>query len=263
MLNESLLHTIAEELATAERTAKPSKPISERFPEVGVEDAYDVQRINANRHIAQGRYLVGYKVGLTSRSAQKHFNVFEPDFGHLFGDMAWRDEGEEDLTPLIQPRIEAEIAFVLGRDLHGPGITAAQAFQAVDAVVGAMEIIDSRLADWKIKAADTIADNGSSARYVLGSRFVSPRDLNLTDIGMSLSKNGEVWQTGAGSAVMGSPWNALVFLANTLGERGTDLKAGQIVLSGALAGVLPMKGGDHFTAEFLKLGRVSVRARRN
>ncbi len=263
MLNESLLHTLAEELSAAERDRTPVKPITERFPEFSTEDAYNVQKINASRAIAQGRYLTGYKVGLTSKSAQKHFNVFEPDFGHLFADMAWRDEGEEDLAPLIQPRIEAEIAFVLGKDLHGPGITVAQAFRSVDAIVGAMEIIDSRLADWKIKSGDTIADNGSSARYMLGSRFVTAANLDLSEIGMSLAKNGEVWQTGAGSSVMGNPWNALVFLANKLGERGTSLRAGEIVLSGALAGVLPMKGGDAFTAEFWKLGKVSVRCRRN
>jgi 2-keto-4-pentenoate hydratase len=105
MLNESLLHTLAEELAGAERDRKPVKPISERFPELGEEDAYGIQKINATRAIAQGRFLTGYKVGLTSRSAQKHFNVFEPDFGHLFADMAWRDEAAEDLSTLIQPRI--------------------------------------------------------------------------------------------------------------------------------------------------------------
>lgn len=259
MLNESLLHDIAAELALAERDRRPIKPITERFPELSESDAYDIQKLNVSKAFVDGRFLTGYKIGLTSRSAQKHFQVFEPDFGHLFADMAWRDEAEESLSALIQPRIEAEMAFVLGKDLTGPGVTMAQAMGAVDCVVGAMEIIDSRIADWKIKAHDTIADNGSSARYVLGSRAVKLSDIDLNSVGMSLSKNGEVWVTGAGSAVLGNPLNALVFLANRLGERGTGLKAGQFILSGALSGVLPMKAGDFFTAEFLKLGRVSVR----
>ncbi len=259
MLNESLLHDIASELATAEADRRPLKPITERFPEISESDAYDIQKLNANKAFVDGRFLVGYKVGLTSRSAQKHFQVFEPDFGHLYADMAWRDEAQENLSVLIQPRIEAEIAFVLGRDLTGPGITIAQALESVDYVVGALEIIDSRIADWKIKAFDTIADNGSSARYVLGSKAVKLSSIDLPSVGMSLAKNGEVWLTGAGSAVLGNPLNALVFLANRLGERGIGLKAGQFVLSGALSGVLTMKPGDFFTAEFLKLGRVSVR----
>lgn len=259
MLNESLLHDIASELSTAEADRRPVKPITERFPELTHEDAYDIQKLNVNKALMEGRFLAGYKVGLTSRSAQKHFQVFEPDFGHLFADMAWRDEAQENLTELIQPRIEAEIAFVLARDLTGPGITIAQVMASVDYVVGAMEVIDSRIADWKIKALDTIADNGSSARYILGAKAVILSSIDLQTVGMSLAKNGEVWQTGAGSAVLGNPLNALVFLANQLGERGTGLKAGQFILSGALSGVLPMKIGDFFTAEFLKLGRVSVR----
>ena len=174
--------------------------------------------------------------------------------------MAVMDEGEISTSDLIQPKIEGEIAFVLGRDLKGPGITVVDAIGAVDYAVAALEIIDSRIKDWKITAVDTISDNGSSARFVLGGIKRPLAGLNLPHLGMCLSKNGEVALTAAGAAVMGNPLNALVFLANELGSQGELLKAGQVVLSGSLGGMIAVRPREFYSCEIASLGRVSVRA---
>lgn len=261
-LSNTTLHEVADKLHRAEKERVPIESLSGEY-KLSLEDAYSVQQINAGRAVRDGRRLVGYKIGLTSREAQKHFKVFEPDYGHLFDSFGILDGGKIELSTLIQPKIEGEIAFVLGRDLKGPGVTAVDAIQSIDCVMGAFEIIDSRIKDWKITAADTIADNGSSALFVLSAKKCSLRDLDLVHIGMALSRNGDVIITGAGGAVMGNPLNAVVFLANELGKQGQHLRAGEIILSGSLGGMLPIRPGDAFTCEFANLGRVSVRFGRN
>jgi len=258
-LSTSELHAAANELLEAEKNRRPVAPLIERYKNISVEDAYQVQMHNANQALMQGKRLVGYKIGLTSRAAQIHFGLTHPDLGHLFAPMAVADEGETALSQLIQPKIESEIALVLGKDLKGPDVTIVDVMNAVEYAVCAMEIIDSRIENWKITAADTIADNGSSAQFVLGENKVPVKGLNLAELGMAFYRNGEVLFTASGAAVMGNPLNALVFLANELGKHNRTLRAGEVILSGALSGMSPMKAGDFFSCEIAKLGSCSVR----
>lgn len=258
-MTQQSIAQIATELREAERTRTPISPLSDRYPDLNVESAYGIQLANAMTQMKHGQRLIGYKVGLTSREAQKHFGVFEPDFGHLFDSMVVAEEGEVDLTKLIQPKIEGEIAFILSRDLKGPGVTVVDVIEAIDCVLPALEIIDSRIKDWKIKASDTIADNGSSALCVLGGKKTKLSDLNLPFLGMALYANGHVMATGAGAAVLGNPLNAVVFLANELGKNDRSLMAGELILSGSVSGMIRMKPKDSYECEFHKLGRVAIR----
>ncbi|MBM4302841.1 MAG: hypothetical protein FJ112_00775 [Deltaproteobacteria bacterium] len=260
-LSQTQLLEIADKLDRAEATCTPVPSLVETYPQMEQKDAYQIQWMVASRALRAQRHLVGYKIGLTSLEAQKHFKVFEPDYGHLFDSMSVNQDSELDLTKLIQPRIEGEIAFVLGRDLRGPGITPAHVMRAVEFVTTSFEIIDSRIQNWKITARDTIADNGSSARFVLSGKKQKLEGLNLAHLGMALSKNGEVVVTGSGAAVMGCPLNAVAFLANTLAVHDRGLLEGQIILSGSIGGMVSMQSGDHFSVEIQKLGRVTVRCK--
>lgn len=253
-------HTeMATLLAEAEANANPVAPLTDTFADLDLAGAYQIQFLNVDRRLEAGEKLTGYKVGLTSLEAQKHFNIDEPDFGHLFWGMERGSGGAVPMDRLIAPKVEAELAFVLGRDLEGP-VSRSEVVLAVDHVVGAIEVVDSRLADWKIKAADTIADNGSSAYYALGTCRAGIKDVDLTHVGMALWLNGEVALTGSGAAVMGDPLEAVVFLVNALGRHGRGLKEGQVILSGALSGMVPLKAGDTVQAEFLGLGSIGLRA---
>jgi 2-keto-4-pentenoate hydratase len=261
-LGQEIRQRLANRLHEAETSRQPVPPLSAEFPEMGEEDAYSVQNLNAVRSISHGDRLVGYKIGLTSREAQRHFKVFKPDYGHLFDRMCVLEDTEVALGSLIQPKIEGEIAFVLGRDMRGPGLTIVDALNAIDYATVSMEIIDSRIQNWKISAVDTIADNGSSALYVLGGKRTPIANLDFAHLGMNLSRNGEILVTGAGAAVMGNPLSAVVFLANELARQNKGLLAGEVVLSGSLAGMLTMNHGDVFTCEIRSLGKVSVRCPR-
>lgn len=258
-LSQAVLHEAADRLCAAEESRKPIDPLVKTYEGITEEDAYSIQMISAGRAVKDGKRIVGYKVGLTSREAQKQFQVFKPDFGHLFETMAVLEDEEIDLSTLIQPKIEGEIAFVLGRDLKGPGVTIVDVLSSVDYALAAMEIVDSRIRDWKITACDTIADNGSSALFVLSGVKKNIEGLDLPTLGMALSKNGETMVTGAGAAVMGNPLSAVVFLANELGKHGRALLAGEVILSGALSSMLTIGPGDGYTCEMARLGRVSVR----
>jgi 2-keto-4-pentenoate hydratase len=258
-LIKSDLANFADLIDEAERKTTPIAALSKQVPDITKEEAREIQELNVGRKMRLGHRVVGYKIGLTNREAQKHFNVFEPDMGHLFDSMSGMHQGEIDLTQLIQPKIEGEIAFVLGRDLRGPGITIADALDAVDSVFVALEIIDCRYDSWRITHPDLIADNGASGRFVLAPIRKRLRNLDLGSVGMALSQNGEVMTTGAGSAVMGNPVEALVFLANELGKRSRHLHAGEIILSGAVTGMLSVSPGDSFTCEAANLGQVSIR----
>lgn len=222
-------------------------------------EAYKIQDLVAQGRLKAGEKLVGYKIGLTSLQAQKHFGISHPDFGHLFETMQLKNGSACPLEKLIAPKVEAEIAFILGKDLKGPGVTAQTVAEAVESVVGALEIIDSRFENWKINAFDTIADNGSSCRFVLGEKRVNLKELDLPFVGMALSKGEEVQLTACGAAVMGNPLEALAFLANELSKHGKELKKGHVVLSGSLGGMLSMEKGAHYSAELLGLGKVSVK----
>ncbi len=239
-------------------TDGPIDPPSAAHPQLSLEDAYAVQTLQVERWCASGRAVVGHKVGLTSAAMQRQLSVNEPDYGVLFADMAHDDGGEVAASGFLQPRIEPEIAFVLDRDLSGPGVTMAAAARAIGFVLPALEIIDSRVRDWQIAIADTIADNASSAGFVLGGRPTSVAAHDLRLVGATLTADGALVGTGAGGAVLGSPLVALVWLANTLGARGMSLHEGDIVLPGSVMAAQPVKPGQTWTATFAALGSVTI-----
>lgn len=243
--------------AYASRT--PVSPLTETYPDLSVDDAYAIQLAQTSVWAKNGAVVKGHKVGLTSAAMQKQMGVDTPDFGVLTDSMFLPEGVTADITRFLQPRAEPEIGFVLGRPLAGPGVTVAEAVAAIDFVLPALEIIDSRIADWKIKLPDTIADNASSGGLVLGSRPVSPENLDLSLAGCLLYRNGRLIDTGAGGAVLGgSPVNALVWLANVLGERGVTLEAGHVVLPGSITAAIPINPGDTISAAFDRIGTVSI-----
>ena len=253
------VHAFARELAEAERTHVQIPPLSGRA-ELSPRDAYAIQRANVERRIAAGERVVGKKVGLTAKPIQIALGVDRPDFGHLFAGMQIDDGATISVDELIQPRAEAEIGIILKRDLRGPGLTDLDVVDATGALVPTLEIVDSRIADWKITFADTVADNGSAARFVIGARRTPPAGVDTRTIGVVLEKNGEVVGTGAGAAVLGAtPYRAVAWLANTLAADGLELKAGDTILPGALCSMIPVGRGDTVRADFGVLGSVSVR----
>ena len=250
---------IARDLLRAEAERSPIAPLTATYPEITPGDAYKIQLEEVATRLAGGRKVIGKKIGLTSRSMQKLLGVNEPDYGHLFDDMLLMEGVPCRREELIYPRIESELAFILGRALRGPGVTIADVYRATEGVMPAFEIVDSRIVDWKIKLADTIADNGSSARLVLGSRLVALKKVDLRLVGMVMEKNGEVVSTGAGAAVWGHPAAAVAWLANKLAEFDIALEAGEIVLSGAVTAAETVSAGDVYTVSFDGLGSLNVR----
>lgn len=253
------LQALARKLLEARSSGRPIDPVSTPDAPLSLEDAYAVQLEQLQAWTAEGRRIAGYKVGLTSAAIQRQLGVDQPDFGHLFQDDFVLSGEAIPITRFIQPRVEPEIAFVLGRPLAGPGVTVADAISAVDYALASLEIIDSRIADWKISLADTVADNASSGGVVLGTAplRLDGNDLRLT--GAILRRNGRIVHTGAGAAVLGSPISALVWLANTLGRLGTVLEAGSVVLPGAVTAAVDAAPGDVITADFAGLGSVTAR----
>ena len=250
----------ADALYAALRNRSPIAPLTASHPDLSIEDAYRIQqRLVSRRQQEDRERIVGKKIGVTSRAVMSMLNVHQPDFGFLTSGMIYNHGEAIDAERLIQPRAEGEIAFVLKRDLSGPGIGAAEVLAATECVMPCLEIVDSRIRDWKIRIADTVADNASCGVVVLGDRAASPYDVDLQTCGMVLEKNGEIVATGAGAAALGSPLNAVAWLANTLGRLGIGLKAGEVVLSGALASMFPARRGDHFQMAVGGLGRCSTR----
>lgn len=231
-------------------------PLSEEYPGLTIADAYAIQLRGRALRLAAGEHQTGRKVGLTSRPMQDMLGVDQPDFGCLLGSMVVDSGATVATDRLIAPRVEAEIALVLDRDLAGPGITRDDVLAATREVVPALEVIDSRIADWRITIADTIADNASSAMAVLGER----RPLDGLDLGAleMVMKVGDQTETGRGDAVLGHPAEPVAWLANALAEYGERVEAGQLVLPGALARALPVFGGQRAHADFAALGTVSV-----
>lgn len=250
---------LAVELLQAWETRVPVDPLTERFPGLTVAQAYEIQLAGIRRRLEGGRRVVGKKIGLTSKAMQDLLGVHEPDYGHLLDDMVVPNGQAVPMSRLLQPRCEGEIAFLLKRDLVGPGVTVAEVLAATEAVLPALEIVDSRVRDWRIQIQDTVADNASSALLVLGDKLTPVHGLDLRLVGMVLEKNGQVAATGAGAAVLGHPAAAVAWLANKLGEFGVALKAGEVVLSGALTAALPIAAGDAFRVEFDRLGSASIR----
>lgn len=259
-MHPAALHQeLADELWEADRTAKPVAPLTERHPDLVLSDAYAVQTLNIRRRTAAGQRVIGRKVGLTSLPMQRMLGVNEPDFGVLTDEMVVEDGDLIDLGRLVQPRVEAELAFVMASDLAGPGVTTARALTAIEGALPAVEIVDSRVADWRITLVDTVADNASSGLIVLGGRMRPVRDLDMRLLGVVLSRHGQMIDSGAGAAALGNPARCVAWLANTLGAFGEGLRAGDVVLPGAVHKMVPVEPGDVFRAEFAHLGAVTVR----
>ena len=246
----------ADRLFEAQRTFVPCAPVRDLLPEGDVVAAYAVQKINTERALSAGRRLVGRKIGLTSLAVQKQLGVDRPDYGMLFADMARGDGEDIALRDAMQPKAEAEIAFILGRDLDAEQLTLADLHRSIEYAVPAIEIVGSRIAKWDIKITDTIADNASSGLYVLGSRPARLTDFDPRLCGMTMERAGEQVSAGTGAACMGSPLNASLWLAKVMAKAGYPLRAGDTILSGALGPMVSVSPGDVFDARIEGLGAV-------
>jgi 2-keto-4-pentenoate hydratase len=254
----ALIKEVADRLFAALQSGVAIPPVRDLLPERDVDAAYRVQEVNTKRALAAGRRLVGRKIGLTAKVVQKQLGVDEPDFGMLFADMALADGEEVAKGRLIAPKVEAEVAFVMGKDITTEQPTVADVLRAVDFVIPAIEIVDSRVADWKINIVDTVADNASAGLFTLGCEPKLLRKLDLRHCGMVIESKGEPICVGAGAAAMGNPVVAMLWLARTMARVGRPLKAGDVVMSGSLGPMTPVAWGDVVEARISGLG--SVRA---
>ncbi|MDH6219139.1 2-keto-4-pentenoate hydratase [Streptomyces pseudovenezuelae] len=249
----------ADTLAEAARTGVPCPAVRSLLPDGDIAAAYDVQRLNVARTLEQrGSRVVGRKIGLTSPAVQRQLGVDQPDFGALLTDMAVPDGGTVPAGRLLQPKVEAEVALVLGADLPDTRITVADVLRAVDFALPALEIVDSRIDGWDITLVDTVADNASSGLFVLGTSPVPLTALDTRGVRMTLSRAGEQVSTGTGADCLGGPLNAAVWLASTLAAAGDPLRAGDVVLTGALGPMVAVNPGDAFEAHISGLGSVRV-----
>ena len=258
-MNSTLIEQLGDELYGALTACQVLDPLSSRHPDITIEDAYAIQQRLIARRLGAGERVVGKKIGVTSQAVMNMLGVFQPDFGILLDGMVYNEGQPIEARTLIQPKAEGEIAFILKKDLMGPGVTAADVMAATEGVMACFEIVDSRIRDWKIQIQDTVADNASCGVFVLGDRLVDPRDVDLATCGMVLEKNGEIVATGAGAAALGHPANAVAWLANTLGRLGMGLKAGEVVLSGSLGIMVPVQAGDNLRVTIGGIGSCSVR----
>ncbi|MGA1933540.1 fumarylacetoacetate hydrolase family protein [Arcobacter sp. YIC-464] len=260
-MTQEKIEKYGKELYEALKGNYSIEPISNREPDSTIEDAYAIQHHFLKLRMENdGSKIIGKKIGVTSKVVMDMLGVHQPDFGYLLSDMIYSDGDVIDVTNgMIQPKAEGEIAFVLKEDLCGPGVTAADVIKATKFVMPCFEIVDSRIDNWKIKIQDTVADNASCGYMVFGGQSVSPLDVDLTTCGITLERNGELLHTGAGAAALGSPVNAVVWLANKLGEFGVSLKAGEVILSGALCAMVDIKPGDNMTASIGGIGSASIR----
>jgi 2-keto-4-pentenoate hydratase len=249
-------HEAAERLWAADESGTPCAPVRDLIGETDQDLAYDAQSLGIARRVALGRRVVGRKIGLTSTAVQAQFGVFSPDYGVLLDDMVAADREPLDLGRFRQPRVEAEVAFVLGADLDSPTANVADVVRATDFVLPAIEIVDSRIAGWDIRITDTIADNASSGAVVLGTTPRRLTELDLPELGMSLTHRGDVVSSGSGAACLGSPVIAVAWLARVVAARGNALRAGEVILSGALGPMVPVTAPGTFRASLDGLGEV-------
>jgi 2-oxopent-4-enoate/cis-2-oxohex-4-enoate hydratase len=256
-LSTTKIAEFGDELFDSWQSRVPIEPLTEREPSITVEHAYRIQEHVIKRRVALGDRIVGKKIGLTSRVVQRAFGVNEPDFGQLLGSMAATDSIVA--STMLQPRAEGEVAFLLERDLEGPGITNADVIHATHSVLPCFEIVDSRIRDWRIRLQDTVADNASGGMFVLGDRAVDLKGLDLSTCGMVLEKNGVIECTGVGAAALGSPVNCVTWLANAMGRFGMPLRAGEIILSGSLGALIPVAAGDNLSLSIGGIGCAAVR----
>lgn len=253
------LHAAAQALRSAREQRLPIAPISASHGIAGLEAAYAVAEINTQARVAAGARIVGKKVGLTSKAVQQQLGVDQPDFGILFDDMELLDGQDVPAGRLMQPKIEAEVAFVVGRDLAGPTPSYAEFLASLAYALPALEIVDSAIADWKITLVDTVADNASCGLYVLGDQPVAIAALQLGELGMRMTKHGAVVSVGTGAACLGHPLRAAYWLAGVMAARGLGLRAGEVILSGALGPMVPVAAGDLVQAQIGGLGSVACR----
>ncbi|WP_321393606.1 2-keto-4-pentenoate hydratase [Emcibacter sp.] len=245
-------------LRAAQETGVACPPLRDFVAADDIDAGYAIQEINTEQALVSGRRLTGRKIGLTSRAVQGQLGVNRPDFGMLYADMAYADGEEIPLSRLLQPKVEGEIAFVLKKDLDGDALTLAEVIGAIDYALPAIEIVDSRIADWQIKIADTVADNASSGLYVLGSRPVGLGDFDHRLCGMVIEHGGEPVSTGLGLACLGNPLNATLWLAREMVARQRPLKAGDTVLSGALGPMVTVTGPGVYELRISGLGTVQA-----
>ena len=258
-LEKVIIEKLAKHCEDAELNAKEITKITDDYPEMTYEDAYDIQWTVRKAKEARGTKIVGMKMGLTSQAKMKQMGVDNPCYGYLADYFAYGDGAEIKIDELIHPKVEAEIAFVLKDDLSGPGCHIGDVLAATDFVMPAVEIIDSRYKDFKFDLKSVIADNSSSSRYVTGGRMKDIKDLDLKTLGVVMEINGEIVQLGAGAAVLGHPATSIAMLANMMGERGETLKAGSYILSGAITAAMSVKKGDNVTVKFQDLGTLSMK----
>jgi 2-oxopent-4-enoate/cis-2-oxohex-4-enoate hydratase len=255
----SLAETIGAELHAALRERRTVPPLSGRDLELGIDDAYAISLEFLRLRLADGERVVGKKIGATSKVVQDMLGVDQPDFGFLTDRMRVHGDIAMDACGLIQPRAEAEIAFVLKHGLKGPGVTAADVLAATESIAPCFEIVDSRIDGWKIGILDTVADNASCGVFVLGDARADPNDFDLPGLHVTVTKNGAPLSEGYGAAVQGSPAEAVAWLANTLGAHGVGLDAGDVILSGSLVPLEPATAGDVFEMELHGIGRCTAR----
>jgi len=258
MLSSAIRAELAAVLADAERTRVPITPLTAAHPDIDVVDAYEIQLINIRARLDDGARVIGHKVGLSSEAMQKMMGVDEPDYGHLLADMEVFEDVPVDTSRFLYPRVEVEVGFILADDLPGAGCTEDDVLAATAAFAPSIELIDTRIRDWKIALCDTIADNASSAGWVLGPQRVSPKDIDIKTIDAVLTRNGEVVAEGRSDAVLGNPVTAVAWLARKVDSFGVRLKAGDIVLPGSCTRAIDARPGDEFVADFAGLGSVRL-----
>lgn len=247
-----------QRLSEAAATRQPCAPVRDLLGPSDIDGAYAVQSAVTAQRIAAGERVIGYKVGLTSPAVQRQFGVSQPDFGTVFAAGCYGSGEPISLTSLLQPRIEAEVAFVLGRDINEPNASIADLVRAIDFAIAAVEVVDSRIADWDITITDTVADNASSGAVVLGTVPISLRGLDLAGIGMVIETDGDQVSVGMGAACMGSPLIAAAWLVREMSRRGHTLPAGSLILSGALGPMVTVDGTGCYTARLDGVGEVEA-----
>ncbi|MGO8768697.1 2-keto-4-pentenoate hydratase [Mycobacterium sp.] len=258
MLSVATRDELAADLAQAERSREPIAPLTAGYPDIDVVDAYEIQLINIRQRVAEGARVVGHKVGLSSLAMQQMMGVDEPDYGHLLDEMQVFEDNPVKAGRFLYPRVEVEVGFILSEDLPGVGCTEDDVLAATEALVPSIELIDTRITDWKIALCDTIADNASSAGFVLGRSRVSPGDLDVKTIDAVLTRNGEVVAEGRSDAVLGNPVTAVAWLARKVESFGVRLRKGDVVLPGSCTRAIDARAGDEFLADFTGLGSVRL-----
>lgn len=253
-----LYQKIADYLLQAEKERREIPRITLEYPDLTLEEAYLIQQELVKRKLEEGKRILGPKMGLTSHAKMRQMNVDNPIYGYIFDYMVIPNGGVLKMDELIHPKVEAEIAFLIARDIEGPGVTGAQVLAATEYVIPALEVIDSRYQNFQFTLVDVVADNASSARVVFSDRLLEPHLFDLDLVGVTLTINGEVKAFGAGANVLGHPAHAVAMLANMLAERGEKIRAGEIILTGGITEALLINRGDEIRVTISGLGEVGM-----